>query len=293
MKNKIQVGKEFFDFTDDEMFSYVMRDKEICKGLLQAILPHLKIKNIEFHDTEQALYDWQSSMLSKQPEIEKMLKAAIGKRGVRLDAYLEDEETIYNIEMQKLDYGDLLLRSRYYQAQIDSFQLAKGEDFENLKPLFVIFLCTFDPFKKGRVVYTAFDTCKEDSTIDVFDGATKIFINTNGGKGEISTELSDVLEYISKASDYHISKNSSELVKSIDFAVKKANMDGRWLNGMKTIYTEMRDRERYGMKRGIEKGRGQANREAALNFYKQGIEISIIASCLNQSEATIKQWLEE
>ncbi|MCF0230972.1 MAG: Rpn family recombination-promoting nuclease/putative transposase, partial [Enterococcus sp.] len=232
----------------------VMRDKKICKGLLQAILPDLKIKDIEYRDSEE--YDYESFDKTYY-ELEKTLQAVVGKKGVRLDAYIEDEDTVYNIEMQKLDYGNLPLRSRYYQAQIDSNQLDEGDDYNELKPVFIIFLCMFDPFGLGRVLYTSTEVCKEDSSANVFDGVTKMFINATaitGNHAEISQDLTEVLKYISKAENYEVSNNSCELVKSINSAVNKANQDRKWVKGMKTIYMEMRDREKYGRKQGLEQG---------------------------------------
>ena len=39
-------------------------------------------------------------------------------------------------------------RSRYYQANMDLDCLKEGEDYAKLKKCYVIFLCTFDYFKK-------------------------------------------------------------------------------------------------------------------------------------------------
>ena len=309
MRNRNNNIDEYIDFAHDSMFAYVMRDKDICKGMLKAILPHLNIKDIKYCDIEDSKKVKDEKEVFKN-EIEKYLQAIVGKRGVRLDAYIEDDDTVYNIEMQKLDYGDLLLRSRYYQAQVDVAQLKKGADYDELKPVFIIFLCLFDPFGAGRAIYTCSAKCKEDANVNVFDGITKIFINATGAGGEISSELTEVLKYISKAEDYDVSKNSCELVKSIDLAVEDANLDRKLVNGMKTFETELRDREKYGVKKGFEQGieqgieqgekRGRAEgikkgtlskaKSSAKNLYKNGVDICIIANSLHYPESTIKSW---
>ncbi|MCF0232740.1 MAG: Rpn family recombination-promoting nuclease/putative transposase [Enterococcus sp.] len=309
--NRISLNnRDYIDFTNDSMFAYVMHDKKICKGMLQAILPHLQIKDIKFQDQGDSK---SANETSVSHEVEKSLQAAFGKRGVRLDAYLEDEDTVYNIEMQKLDYGDLPMRSRLYQAQVDVLQLDPGQSLDCLKPVFIIFICMFDPFNAGRVMYTSKHFCEEDINVDVFDGVTKVFINANGGIGEVSPDLTEVLKYISKAKNYEVSEDSCDLVKSISFAVEKANLDRKWVVGVKTFQTELLDRERYGLKRGIEqgiqqglqqglkqgiskgvqKGASQANKSAAKNLSNNGVNISTIAKSLNQSETTIREWLAE
>ena len=53
--------------------------------------------------------------------------------------------------MQNEDQGNLPLRSRFYQAEMDAAALKPGEDFKRLRPSYVIFICAFDPF--GEDVY--------------------------------------------------------------------------------------------------------------------------------------------
>lgn len=44
-------------------------------------------------------------------------------------------------------------RSRYYQANMDLDFLEHGQPCDKLKPSYVIFICTFDYFKKDEPVY--------------------------------------------------------------------------------------------------------------------------------------------
>jgi predicted transposase/invertase (TIGR01784 family) len=61
--------------------------------------------------------------------------------------YFEDDQnTVYDIEMQNDIQGDLLRRSRYYQSVIDTEQIKAGESYEKLKDSYVIFISSFDPF---------------------------------------------------------------------------------------------------------------------------------------------------
>ena len=61
--------------------------------------------------------------------------------------------TVFNLEMQTTTYKELPKRSRYYQGIIDLNMIEKGESYDILKESYVIFICTFDFFEKGRSVY--------------------------------------------------------------------------------------------------------------------------------------------
>ena len=51
--------------------------------------------------------------------------------------------------MQVVNKKDLSKRSRYYQGMIDLNSIEKGELYNDLKDSIIIFICKFDPFKKG------------------------------------------------------------------------------------------------------------------------------------------------
>ena len=52
-------------------------------------------------------------------------------KGIRLDIYLEDDDnTVFNLEMQTTTYKELPKRSRYYQGIIDLNMIEKGESYD-------------------------------------------------------------------------------------------------------------------------------------------------------------------
>ncbi|MBO4729296.1 MAG: Rpn family recombination-promoting nuclease/putative transposase, partial [Spirochaetaceae bacterium] len=97
---------------------------------------------------------------------------------------------------------------------MDVDSLLKGQDYNELKESIVIFLCRFDPFKKGIPCYTVRRTCKEDSSVFVDDAATvhifnctafdKIenkslrafikFVQTNTAESDFTRRLDDMVE---------------------------------------------------------------------------------------------------
>ena len=132
---------------DDFLFAKVMSDKEICKKVIEKILG-IKIKYIEM------------------PTEQKVIDILLDSKAVRLDIYVHDNKgTVYNVEMQKGKRNNLAKRSRYYQGSIDLDLISKGEDYNKLNKSFVIFICTFDPFNKGRHIYTFENRCNEDHSI--------------------------------------------------------------------------------------------------------------------------------
>ena len=124
---------EELDITDPFIFAKVMSEKELCKPLLENIL-NIKIRDIVYVDYEETI---QMTAKSKV---------------IRLDIYVEDDNnTVFNLEMQTTTYKELPKRSRYYQGIIDLNMIEKGESYDILKESYVIFICTFDFLKKEEV----------------------------------------------------------------------------------------------------------------------------------------------
>ena len=162
---------------DDFMFGKVMRNPKHCKKLLEIILD-VKIRKIIFIDDQQAL----------NPDYRA--------RSIRIDVYVEDDaDTVYTVEMQARNTGELPVRSRYYQSVVDINLIEKGLDYEQLKKNYVIFICTFDPFGRGRHIYHFENLCREDPAVHLEDGTEKIFLNTKGTIDDVDGELRSVLYY--------------------------------------------------------------------------------------------------
>ena len=156
---------EKLTIVDDFMFGTVMSNPKLCKPLLELILG-VKIQRIEY------------------PELQKVINERYGSKGIRLDVYAADDAgTVYNVEIQTTDEKNLPKRLRYYQGMIDLNILNRGEDYASLRRSFVIFICTYDSFGKGRWVYTFENRCREDQDIALGDEATKIVLNTKGHVG--------------------------------------------------------------------------------------------------------------
>ncbi|MCF0231903.1 MAG: Rpn family recombination-promoting nuclease/putative transposase, partial [Enterococcus sp.] len=266
MSGKRNIETNELSFTQDAVFSRVMRDPQICKEFLQAIFPQRKVERLSIVNKESQL-EILAKSLNQKLETQKTLYADLEKRGVRLDVMFENDSHIYNIEMQNAKKSDLLKRARLYQSLIDQGQLYAGEkDFEKLKDVVIIFICDFDPLGQERKIYHVEESCKEDTNLSVNPGILKVFININGKTGDTSTDLTEMLQYMRKAENYSVTENSCSLVRKVDSAVCKLNLDRGSVKSMRTIEFEMGVRERYGHKQGLKEGAEQAQRQACANL---------------------------
>ncbi len=270
------------DIRDDFMFSYIMRDPELCLGLLRQLLPDCPIERIEYVELEAEKQQLEKA-LGTRLETQKALFGAAGKRSVRLDAYLDDGKTIYNIEMQTAEQIALPQRSRLYQAHIDVNQLERGQYYDELRPSYVIFICTFDPFGKSLYRYSFRNVCREDGEVELQDEAYKLFFNTKGTRGEIPEALKEMLAYINNPEEYPVEESKLKLIHRLDEAVETAKMSEDWRRAYMTYQTHLRDAQlegiaigrkegwQEGRKEGRQEGRQEGRKEGRLEGRKEGL----------------------
>jgi predicted transposase/invertase (TIGR01784 family) len=219
-----QTKWEELSISNDFLFGKVMQNPELCKELLQRILPDLNIERIEY------------------PELQKNINVDMDAHSVRLDVYVKDDkETVYDIEIQVSDTKELPKRSRYYQGMIDLQLVDAGQHYKKLNRSYIIFICPFDLYGKGRHIYTFENICKEDNSISMGDEAIKIFLNADGTMDDVSRELKAFLDYVSGQ------KPEDSYVEKLEKAVQEAKKNREWRHEYMTLL--MRDQEN------VEKGK--------------------------------------
>lgn len=202
------MSKKFqdLDLSNAYLFAAVMQDEEACRLVLQTIIGK-PIQKVKVHAEHTIFYssDYKS---------------------VRLDIYAKDEtEVAYDIEMQNVDWKNLAKRSRYYQAEMDITSLKPGEDYQFLKPSYIIFICTFDPFGKGLYRYTFEPRCKEADVI-LDDETHRIFLSTKGTNvSDVPSELIHFLQYIENSTDEMAEVNDDETVRCLHNRMKNLKRD--------------------------------------------------------------------
>lgn len=234
-QTELNVIWESLGIANDFIFGKVMQDAELCKELLQRILPDLEIDHVEY------------------PEAQKSIRSDADAKSVRLDVYVKDGKgTVYDIEMQAADTKELPKRSRYYQSMLDLQMIDKGQTYKKLKLCYVIFICQFDLFDRGRHIYTFENICKEDNGVFLNDGAVKIFLNASSKQDDVSKELKAFLDYVAGV------ESEDGFVQRVASAVREAKKNREWRREYMTLL--MRDQEN------IEKGEAKGIIETGLRL---------------------------
>ncbi len=252
--------KEFDELTiaDDYMFYRVMEDPEICKTLLNRVLQG-KVETIT------------------EIELQKTIDDAGRAKGVRFDVWAKDcNGHIYDIEMQAIDKKDLAKRIRYYQAAIDVSLLGKNKPYESLPDTFILFFCTFDYLEKALPVYTFKTMCCENNGIELYDGVTKIIINSKAAAYEKNEKLKAFLEYMNG-----IVNSDDEFIQKLEQRIKEVKANEELRREYMLVNTIERDARNDGWKAGIVQGLAEGSHQKALetarNLCSMGLSIEKIA----------------
>lgn len=151
------------------VFAIVMRDREMCLGLLNRIFRDRKVIDIRFQDGIR--------ITSEATVIE-----AIESKSVRLDILvegIEDEDKAFwaDLEMQVEEERDLIYRARYAHGITDVSMLRRGDKYGRLRAGYVVYICSFDPFSQGRGIYS-FRMREDDTGLQLNDEYYTIYVNT-------------------------------------------------------------------------------------------------------------------
>lgn len=224
------IGRQWERLTiaNDFVFGKVMLDEGLCAEVLEAILG-VPIERVEYVGREE--------VLDASPE----------GRGVRLDVYVRDGAgTVYNVEMQAVNTHELPRRSRYYQAMMTFDQIGRGEPYRSLRDAYVIFICGFDLFGRGRRVYSFENRCAGDEGLALGDGARIIFLSAaSPSQPDESPRLNELLDYVSSG------RVSGDLSSKLDAAVGHVLDNRSW----RLEYMMLAVRDQLNVDKGIAMGR--------------------------------------
>lgn len=210
---------------DNFMFCTVMSEEDNCRKFLEMVL-NFPIERVEVSKERNFFY---------HPDF----------KGVRLDVYAKDEKnTRYDVEMQTIKQTALPKRARYYHSQIDMKLLQAGAKYSELPNTYVIFICDFDPFGKGKYKYTFENRCLEDLQMGVDDGVQSIYLSTCGNnEAEVSEELVRFLKFVKADSqDSHSDFNDSyinHLQRAVENVKSSREQEERYM-----LFEELLEQER-------------------------------------------------
>ena len=197
-------------FSDDFMFGAVMREPEICTGVLERLL-RTKIDHIEY------------------PELQKAISPFYSRKGVRLDVYVAQGGRVFDVECQSYRAESIGKRARYYQSMIDIDSLMKGADYSELKESYVIFICLDDPFGAGLPAYTFERRCAEDGGVSLGDKTHHVVFNAAAYDREADPETRDFLSFVkSNRADSDFTRGIADMVQAKKFEQSFVNEYMAW-----------------------------------------------------------------
>ncbi len=253
-------------FCDDFMFGKVMEDPELCRDVLECLLqrPVGQLSGIQ---------------------TQKEFKYTCDGKPIRLDVYNRDSDgIIYDAEMENLNHKtveshELPKRSRFYQGAIDVDFMSKGNAYRELPESNVLFICTFDPFMKGLSKYTFVEKCRENTNIDLDDGATKIFYNCCYEGKDIPDNLKKLYDYIENGN------TESELTKRLEAAVVKGRKNEVWRTQYMKEWVVLQDAR----EEGRQEGRDLRDAEKIAEMIGRGKTVAEIVEFCNYPEELVKR----
>ena len=168
-----------------------------------------------------------------------------------MDVYLKDEDKVINVEMQASNHGDLPRRARYYQAAADIDTTPKGSEYSDLKQNYVIFICTFDPFGRGKPIYRFQNICLEDGeSIFLNDGTAKLFLNTAcTDTTTLDGELGLFYDYVRERTA------QTPFTRELDKTISRMKQEQEERNMYLTYTSRMMECRRDGYEEGLHTGR--------------------------------------
>lgn len=174
-----------YPFTNSVVFAMVMEDPELCRELIARIFPRRKVKEVRIRE---------------KPEVvtEATLIAGIRAKHIRLDVRFEDGSSWYDVELQAASEDALPKRSRYYASAGDVKMLHRGEEYRDLKPSFVIFLCCFDFFGADEPIYE-FQRFDRKLDLPLGDESYIIILNSKCSEKKVPKNLQSLFRYINES----------------------------------------------------------------------------------------------
>ncbi len=269
------------NLSNNFLFVKVMSDPDILKPFLEMVLK-IKIKKL------------------RMTEYEKTFIPDMYAKGIRMDVYADDgknggEGTLYNVEMQQRDEYNIGKRSRYYQSAMDIDALARGVDYSELKNTYIIFICLFDPFGKGRQRYTFTKICEEENEIRLDDGSAVLVLTDRPGEPEIN----EFYRYLKNSTDEEAESSGSTFIKQLNRQVQKVRYDRK--TEVEYLNFERLQKEQYnigrkdgyleGEKRGEKKGEQKKEKFLAQRMKAKGMHDDELAELLDITPEKLREIL--
>ncbi|MDO5425182.1 MAG: Rpn family recombination-promoting nuclease/putative transposase [Eubacteriales bacterium] len=252
---------------DDFLFDVATVDLEVCKILIELSLG-IQIREIRWKEGQKVIHNLP------------------GRRGIRMDFYVEDDEgRIFDVEMQKRKEGHVPKRTRFYQALNDAPLLKSGEkSFDSLKPTYIVIICGFDLYGFGKYRYTFENSCNEVPGLKMGDACTKVILNTKGkNDSEVERSLVDFLHYVAESEASNVQEDCDERLKRLHKKVNGIKSNRQ----MGVTYMKMEERDRLIKESGKAEGEAKKLIQQICKKMQKGKTPEQIADILEEELGTI------
>jgi len=258
---------------DHFMFGKICLNIENCRIILNALLG----ENISVDNSD----------------IEKFYREYDSSKYIRLDLLVKDTTgTIYNGEIQHKSKNperqmELPLRSRYYQAMLDTANLPDGSPYSALPETYIIFICTYDPFGQDLPLYTFTTKCEETDLPIYNDKTYKLFFNTKAELNNLPQQLKNMLQY------FETGEANDVATRTLDNQVMEARKKEKWRE--EYMLTLVHDKDVYvdgfddGFSDGFEDGFEDGFKDG---FNSRQQEVDSLNNRLSQKESDISHLMD-
>ena len=261
------------DLLDRFLFAEAIEDPETMELILEIILG-------------------REIVLKHLPQAEKEQRSFLWSKQVKLDVWAQDvDDVIYDTEVQKRNTKDLPKRSRLYNSMIDSKLLIPGTNgYNGLNDVYIIMIMSFDLFGEGKYRYTFRMRCEEERDIELGDGVTRIFLNTQGKDADgVSEELIGLLKYFEDSTESTADSSGSDRIMKLHERVERLReseeIGVKFMNAWEEKLLDRQDGYEEGLAEGIERGQklgvaeGEVykSKEVAAKLKERGMDVSDIA----------------
>lgn len=256
-KNKLEILRQLRLIDDVFMEKVFGEDIESTQLLIRIILNNRNLKVVT---------------LNKQLPLSNLQG-----RSVRLDVLAVDENnTIYNIEVQRSDSGAVPKRTRYNSSLLDANITTAGDSYSALKETYVIFITENDVLDGNLPIYHIERVVKELGE-DFNDGAHIIYVNSSI---QDDTDLGRLMH------DFYCTDADQMYYNTLAKRIKYFKEDSEGVNYMCELMDNL---VLEGKAEGRELGRRETLIKTAKRMYQKGMSISDISTMLDLKETTVKK----
>ena len=238
---------------EDAVFRKMAESIEFCEEILRVFLQEPKLRVVSNHS--------QHSVTS------------IEGRSVILDAYceLEDGRKV-NVEVQNANNTDHQRRVRYYGSVLTTSLMKKGDSFDKVPNICIVYVCNFDIFGLNKSLYVI-KRIIDKTEVELDNGLQEIYISpVNDG-----SLIAELMRVFTESDVYNLKfPVTSEMKLRFNRETKGEKMTEA-LRGVYEALREEVDREsmkaamREGMEKGMEEGRARGMEEGIARGMEEGI----------------------